>query len=40
MGLLSSGSRLKGHGTYNAPFFLRLKDYALLVGEKYYVSRP
>ena len=40
LGLLISGPRLKGHGTHNAPIFLRLEDYALLVEEKYYVSGP
>ena len=40
LGLSSSGSRPKGHGTHNAPLFFRLEDYALLVGEKYCVSRP
>ena len=44
VGPLNSGSNPKGHSTNNAPpppppppFFL-LKDYALLVGEKYCVS--
>ena len=40
LGLLTSGSRPKGHGTHNAPLFLRLEDYAFLVKEKYYVSGP
>ena len=40
LGLLSSGSWPKDHGTHNAPFFLRLKDYALLVMEKYCVLGP
>ena len=38
VGLLSSGFGPKGHDTHNAPLFLRLKGYALLVGEKYCVS--
>ena len=38
MDLLSSGSRRKGHGTHNAPFFPRLEDHALLIEEKYCVS--
>ena len=40
LGLLSSGSRPKGYGTHNALFFFQLEDYALLVGEKYYVLGP
>ena len=40
LGLLIRGSRLKGHGTHNAPLFLRLEDHAFLVKEKYYVSGP
>ena len=40
VGLLISGSGPKGHGTHNAPLFLRLEDHALLVEEKYYVSGP
>ena len=39
-GLLSSGFGPKGQGTHNAPIFLQLEDYALLVGEKYYVLGP
>ena len=37
MGLLSSGFGPKGHGTHNAPLFLRMEGYALLVGKKYCV---
>ena len=40
LGLLSSGFGPKGHGTHNAPLFLRLEDHAFLVGEKYCVSGP
>ena len=40
LGLLSSGPRLEGHGTHNAPLFFQLECYTLLVDEKYYVSDP
>ena len=39
-GLLSSGYGPKGQGTHNAPLFLPLEDYALPVGEKYFVLGP
>ena len=38
-GPIEFGPRPKGHGTHNALFFFQLEDYALLVGEKYCVSR-
>ena len=39
-GPMSSGFGPKGHGTHNAPHFLRLEDYVLLVGENYSVLGP
>ena len=40
LNLLISGFGPKGHGTHNAPLFLRMEDHALLVEKKYYVLGP